>query len=499
MAKRVTTLFISDDAINLLVVEGRRVKQWASLPLEAGLVSQGLIMDEAKVADELDKLFKVAKIGSRRVVAGISGLNSLYRLISLPELPDAVVPEAIKQEAKRVIPLPLEEVYLSYQRLPASLGETRVFLAAFPRNVADALYRTLHQAGIQPYIMDLAPLALCRTLNEPRAIIVNARLDNIDIVVMSERLPQPIRTLSLPGEAASLSERLPTISEEIDRTVAFYNSSHKEEPLDSTVPMFVSGDLVQVPESWQSLAGKLKCPVAIAPSPVESPDGFNPSDFMVNIGLALRELATAKERANFSLVNFNALPEVYLPKGVRLTNIVAPLAVAVGVGLLVYMGFMVRGKVEATATLRSQLPPVESLVTQQHKEIAPLQEQIKQAEDQAKQLEAQVQPVETRATSFDTTFTSLGVSRYRLSDELSEIVKLLQHQRGTISGTMYLTTVHDEGDLITISGRAPSEGDIFVYAKNLAIRFGDVIVSSIKLVEDDLGEIVGYDFNLLVK
>jgi len=492
MAKRVTTLFISDDAINLLVVEGKRVKQWASSPLETGLVSQGLILDEAKVADELDKLFKVAKIGTRRVVAGISGLNSLYRLISLPELPDSVVPEAIKQEAKRVIPLPLDEVYLSYQRLPASVGETRIFLAAFPRNVADALYRTLHQAGIQPYIMDLAPLALSRTIGEPRAIIVNARLDKVDIVVMSERLPQPIRTLSLPGEAASLSERLPTISEEIDRTVAFYNSSHKEEPLDSTVPMFVSGDLVQVPESWQSLAGKLKCPVAIAPSPVESPDGFNPSDFMVNIGLALRELTTARDGSNFSLVKFNALPEVYLPKGVHLANLLVPIAVAIGIGLLVYMGFMVRGKVEATATLRSQLPPVQSLVTQQQSGIAPLQEQVKQVEDQVKQVEAQVKPVETRANAFDTTFTSLGVNRYRLSYELSDIVTLLP-------GTIYLSTVHDEGDLVTVSGRAPSEADIFVYAKDLAIKFGDVIVSSIELVEDELGEITGYDFKLLIQ
>ena len=176
----------------------------------------------------------------------------------------------------------------------------------------------------------------------------------------------------------------------------------------------------------------------------------------------------------------------------HLANIVAPIAIAVGIGLLVYMGFMVRGKVEATATLRSQLPPVQSLVTQQQKEIAPLQEQIKQVEDQAKQVEAQVKPVETRANIFDTTFTSLGVSRYRLSDELSDIVKLLP-------GTIYLTTVHDEGELVTVSGRAPSEGDIFVYAKDLAIKFGDVIVSSIKLVEDELGEIVGYDFKLLVK
>ena len=58
MAKRVTTLFIRDTVINLLVMKGRQVEKWASLPLEPGLVSQGLIVDEARVADEVKQLFK---------------------------------------------------------------------------------------------------------------------------------------------------------------------------------------------------------------------------------------------------------------------------------------------------------------------------------------------------------------------------------------------------------------------------------------------------------
>ncbi|GAH38019.1 unnamed protein product, partial [marine sediment metagenome] len=210
MAKKVTTLFIRDDVVNLLVMGGKRVEKWASLPLEPGLVSQGLILDEAQLADKLKELFKLEKVTMGKVIAGLSGHNSVYRIITLPELPEPVLPEAVKREAKRVIPVPLDEVYLSYQPLPATRGETRVFLAAFPRNIADALYRTLHQAGLQPYIMDLAPLALCRTVNEPRSIIVNARLDHLDIMVMAERVPELIRRLSLPGEAESLSERLPT-------------------------------------------------------------------------------------------------------------------------------------------------------------------------------------------------------------------------------------------------------------------------------------------------
>ena len=55
MAKRVTTLFIRDTSINLLVMKGEQIEKWASLPLEPGLVSQGLLVDEEQVADKVKK------------------------------------------------------------------------------------------------------------------------------------------------------------------------------------------------------------------------------------------------------------------------------------------------------------------------------------------------------------------------------------------------------------------------------------------------------------
>jgi len=489
MAKKITTLFISDDAVNLLVADGKRVKKWASLPLEPGLVSQGVVIDEAQVAEKLKELFKVVKEGTGKVIAGLSGLNSLYRLVSLPELPEAIIPEAIKQEANRVIPVPLDEVYLSYQSLPSPPGETRVFLAAFPRNVADALHRTLKTAGIEPYIMDLAPLALSRTLDEPRAIIVNTRLDNLDIIVLVDRLPQLIRTLSLPGEAASLAERLPTITEEIDRTIAFYNSGHKEQPLDSTVPMFVCGDLAEAPESWQSLSGKLNCPVSILPSPMEAPETFNPSEFMVNIGLAFKELYPEKEKANVSLINFNVLPQVYLPKAVPISAILAPLGVIIGAGILVYMGFMLRGTMAHTSVLSSQLATLEGNIAQEHEQIATLKEQVTQ-------LEAQIGPLEARASVFEATFDSLGKDRQQVDVDMHNIEKHL------LDG-VDLQEVNHGGGSITVSGivrkEIDAEDDIFAYARNLQSSFSSVIIQSMEVKEDEDGDIEGFEFDFLLE
>jgi type IV pilus assembly protein PilM len=469
MAEKVVTVFVRDDAVNLLEVEGKLVKKWASLPLEPGLVSQGLVTDEARVAEELGKLFKMTKIEARRVVAGLGGLNSLYRLISLPELPDAILPEAVKQEAKRVVPVPLEEVYLSYQRLPAPQGETRVFLAVFPRNVTDVLINTLHRAGVQPYVMDLAPLALCRTLDEPRAVIVNTRLDHLDIMVMEDRLPQLIHRLSLADEVSSPQDRLSAITEEVNRTIDFYNSSHKEDPLDATVPMFVCSDMLHLPENWQSLGEKLGCPVSIMPSPVESPDGFDANDFMVNIGLALKELRYEREGANVSLVNFNALPEAYKPKGVSIWRVLAPVGIAVIAGLIITMGFMINAKSDYNSALRSQLAPLQGSIELQVAEMTALQGQITETE-------AQLAPLAARAAIFDDTLTSLEVGREQASDDLVEII-------GLMPVLMNLTGIKYEEKSMTVSGLASDVDDIFLYARNLRESFGNVIISSIEAVE----------------
>jgi type IV pilus assembly protein PilM len=486
MAKRITTLFIRDDAVNLLVMGDMRVEKWASLPLDPGLVSQGLILDEAQMANKLKELFKLEKVATGRVIAGLSGHNSVYRIMTLPELPEAVLPEAVKREAKRVIPVPLEEVYLSYQPLPSVEGETRVFLAAFPRNAADALYRTLHRAGIQPYIMDLAPLALCRIANEPRSIIVNASSDHTDIIVMAERIPQLIHRLSLHGEAEPLSERSSAIAEEIDRTIAFYNSSHQETPLDATVPILVCGDLAQAPDSWPSLAGNSGCPVSILPSPVESPEGFDPNEFIVNIGLALKELLPEKGEANFSLVNLNTLPEIYLPKPVRLPNIFVQIGIGIGVILILFMGYLVYNKSSHINVLRSELEPVDSLIAQETAKIATLQEQVEQ-------ITPQITALEATTGIFDTTFNSLEEVREKVDADLSQITSVLP-------SSIDLTGVNHNIDTVTVKGVSPTETSIFRYARDLrsSDRFSIVIISSIEAVEEE-EEITGFEFEFLLE
>jgi type IV pilus assembly protein PilM len=467
MAKRVTTLFIRDTGINLLVMKGNQVEKWASSPLEPGLVSQGLIVDEAQVADKVKQLFKETGAKTNKVTIALSGHDSLYRIITLPELPEAVLPEAVRREAQRTIPTPLEEVYFSYQRLPAQIkGENRVFLATFPRNLVDALIRTLRQAGVKAHVMDLAPLALSRIPNEPRAIIVNARLDHLDVIVLADRLPQVIRRLALPGEADSLEERLPVIAEEFHRTVSFYNSGHMEHPLDAKVPVFVSGDLTEVPDMWPSVVGGAAYTVSALPWPVEVPEGFSTNQFMVNIGLALRELLEDKEGANFSIVNFNALPEAYVPPSFSMVRVLIPVVAVIGIGLIVLLIILIMGNRASIAALRPEVASAETRVTQLQTEVTTLNTQIASAKG--------------AADALGNTLTTIERGRAVILDDLREIDRLAGE-------SVSLGTVSHTGSSVAINGAAPDVDYIFRYARALResqeapndLRFSSVWISSI--------------------
>jgi type IV pilus assembly protein PilM len=468
MAKRVTTLFIRDTSINLLVMKGEQVEKWASSPLEPGLVSQGLIVDEEQVADKIKQVFKETGANTSKVITALSGDDSLYRIITLPELPEAVLPEAIRREAKRTIPTPLEDIYYSYQNLPSlTRGESRIFLVTFPRNLADALVRTLRQAGIKPYIMDLAPLALSRIPDEPRAVVVNARLDYLDVAVISDRLPQVIRRLSLPGETESLEERLPLIAEEFNRTVAFYNSSHVEKPVDTTVPVFVCGDLVEEPEAWQSVVGGAGYQVSALASPVESPEGFNPNEFMVNIGLALKELLEEKEEANFSIVNFNALPETYVPVKFSMVRVLLPIVTIVGIGLIILAVILILTNRASIESLRTDVTATETNVAQQQQAINDLNKEIGPTTAAAEALSAQL--------------TTMERGRAIFHEDLEQIEKLAGEQ-------VVLNNVNHSGNSVTVTGTTSGENAIFRYAEDLRastdaitkeLRFSQVWINSI--------------------
>ena len=479
MAKNIVTLYIDDTSVKLLVMSGKRVTKWADSPLEPGLVKNGVVVEEAEVATIIKRLFQVVKVKTKKVIVGVSGLHCLSRSVTLPQLPKEMLDEAVKREATRVLPVPLEQLYLSWQSIPASKGEIQVFLVAMPRESTDALLKVLHQVGLEPDVMDIKPLLLAEMLKDATAIIVDVQPTEFDIVTMADGIPQFIRTVSFLSEVQSWQEKLPMIKDELDRIIEFYNSNNPEKPLTSTTPIFISGKAINELEPRESLSDKLEHPVSQLPSPLECPEGLDQNRYMANIGLAFKKLSSGKEVGSL-VVNLNALPTPYLHKPVSLARIVTVPSVIIAIGLCVFLTMLIQGAAVDIASIRGQLATTDQLLQQKLTQRQKLMGSITE-------LEVKITEVEASRDSFAGALSILEEQRNQINRDLEVTIKSLPN-------TTALSGISHVNSILTIKGQAPNEKQVLNYLEQLDAsgRFGEITITNMSRIEGE-----GIDFTLL--
>src|SRR5512137_765733 len=98
MATNTTTLFIDNLNMRLMITRGKRITKLADMPLDIGLGEIDSAEKEEQLVEKIRHFFQSNKIGSRKIILGISGLHCLTRPIVLPELPKAMLEEAVTRE-----------------------------------------------------------------------------------------------------------------------------------------------------------------------------------------------------------------------------------------------------------------------------------------------------------------------------------------------------------------------------------------------------------------
>ena len=199
---------------------------------------------------------------------------------------------------------------------------------------------------------------------------------------------------------------------------------------------------------------------------MESPEGFAPNEFMVNIGLALKELLEENEAANFSIVNFNALPETYVPPRFSMVRVLLPVVTVVGIGLVVLAVILILTNRASIGSLRTDVILTETRVAQEQQAINDLNKAIGPTTAVAEALNAQL--------------TAMERARAVFHEDVEEIEKLAGEQ-------VALNNINHSGTSVAVTGTASDEDNIFRYAENLRasldasnkLRFSQVWIGSI--------------------
>ena len=451
------TLDIEDNFIKIMSVKGRQVETAASLPLEPGLVQDGVIIDKPTVARRISELMSVNGISEKSAVVGISGIHALYRTIPIPKIPKNLLNEAVQREAERAMPVPLNELYTSWQAIELSDIETKICIVGIPRNTVDAMIDTLHQAGLQPDALEVRPLALARVTDERNAVIINVQQISFDIVVMIDGIPEILRSLPFPAGATSPDEKIAEVKEELERTIAYYNSGHTGSEIATGMATFVSGELGAM------MAPALERRVKPLPQILSYTDSLNASEYTSNIGMALRQARAASP----ALVSLNVMPEVYLPKPFPVIQLVSWAFILLGIAFLIMFGVLTWQKYRDTVNLQKQVDNISAQVISKQGATSVIRE-----------LQTKIDQTQKSGAAFTNPLDNAKEQRAKVNEDLSKATSLLP-------GIVTLKSIGYSNQVMTITGNAPDETIVVEYVRDLrnSGQFSSVLIASMSEIE----------------
>src|SRR5512139_4021393 len=109
------------------------------LPLQPGIISDGLIADKGKLIASIKELLRKVGVKRGNAVLGLSGHSSvIIKRIALPVMTEEELSASMKYEAEQYIPFDVNDVSMDFQILGPKQGEEGkmdVVLVAVKRHV----------------------------------------------------------------------------------------------------------------------------------------------------------------------------------------------------------------------------------------------------------------------------------------------------------------------------------------------------------------------------
>jgi type IV pilus assembly protein PilM len=409
------------------------------------------------------------------VILGVSGLHSLTRPANLPLLPKSMLAEAVAREARRVLPVPLDQLYLAWTTIPGPKNRISVYLAATPRKSIDSIMRALKFGGLEVSRMSIKPLTLTKAIPTNNAILIDLQPTEFDLAIMVQGISQPVRSVSLPSEELTYEQKLKMILSDLERTIKFYDTNNPEKHLDSKVPIYVSGELTGKPEYHQIIAEATEHPVlAILPA-FKGLEQVDPGRYMVNITMVLSTPSAGRE-VTFPVANLNMLPAFYQPKPISMAKIVGIPGSAAMAALVIPTLMTMQSTSSNINNLKDQLNGVNQMVVQKTA--------------QRVQINKDIKALEKTSAGAQLAVTNLSASLNAIISGQEIINGDLLLSLSKLSEGIDLKSINETSERLVINGVAATTSDIqdyvttiLTYARDLDIseRFSESIVSSMRI------------------
>ena len=144
-----------------------RVVKAAIAPTPHDAVRDGIVVDQAGVANAIRAMLSSAGIDANAVVCAISGTSVIVRHVKLPKMRESVLRKSVRFEAAKHISSSVEDSMIEFEitgSVPGEDDKMSVMLVAAPNDMVESRLSALAAAGLEPVAVDMEAFALQRAL-----------------------------------------------------------------------------------------------------------------------------------------------------------------------------------------------------------------------------------------------------------------------------------------------------------------------------------------------
>ena len=173
---------------------------------ELGIEPDGDADASAYIVTAIRDLMRQKNIRPAPLLMTMSGQSVFPRYVKLPPVTKDKIQQIVQYEAEQNVPFPIDEVVWDYQLVPGEGGEINAMLVAVKTENVTRLTDCVQAAGMEPDIVDAAPLALYNTVryNYPdlqgctMVLDIGSRSTNLILIEESKIF---IRSIPVAGNA----------------------------------------------------------------------------------------------------------------------------------------------------------------------------------------------------------------------------------------------------------------------------------------------------------
>ena len=161
----------------------------------------------AKIANLLKKLYTQAGITSYKAVTALPNFSVFNSVITLPMMNKKELGSAVHWEAKKFIPMPIEDVVLDWRIIDTISVDSkrknyRILLTAAAKNLVKRYVEIFKQADLQLLSLETESFALARALigkSQATTMIIDSSAVTTDIIIIEKGVPALNRSIDVGG------------------------------------------------------------------------------------------------------------------------------------------------------------------------------------------------------------------------------------------------------------------------------------------------------------